>query len=157
MNTTRRSLSLLAGIALTVAGSFTVSAVVHPPDVNPASFTPGQVISNQYFPLPVGRLFIYEGTKEGVHTHDEMCVTVQTRLIQGVQATEVRHRAFMGSPLVLVEDTKDWFAQDIFRKVWYLGEDTIEFPSGRSAINTFKNLPLRSPRTWRKWSAGVSR
>jgi hypothetical protein len=31
---------------------------------------------------------------------------------------------------VLVEDTKDWFAQDKFTTVWYFGEDTTEFPSG---------------------------
>jgi hypothetical protein len=46
---------------------------------------------------------------------------------------ELRERiltASEGNPLVLVEDTKDWFAQDTLRKVWYLGEDTIEFPSG---------------------------
>jgi len=34
---------------------------------------------------------------------------------------------------VLVEDTKDWFAQDKFGTVWYFGEDTIEFPSGSTA------------------------
>jgi hypothetical protein len=130
MNPTRVSLSLVIGLALVFAGSFPASAVIHPPDVNPADFNPAQAINNQYFPLPVGRLFVYEGTKEGISTHDEMCVTGQTRLIEGVQTRVVHHLSFEGSLRVLVEDTKDWFAQDAFNRVWYFGEDTIEFPSG---------------------------
>jgi hypothetical protein len=130
MNPTRVTLSLLIGLALVFAGSFPASAVVHPPDVNPANFFPRQAINNQYLPLPVRRLFVYEGTKEGVPTRDEVCVTGQTQSIEGVQATVIHHRSFEGRPLVLVEDTRDWFAQDVFHKVWYFGEDTIEFPSG---------------------------
>ena len=130
MNLTRGSLSLVIGLALLFAGPSTASAIVQPPDVNPADFTPSQAIDNQYFPLPLGRLFVYEGTKEGVPTHDEVCVTSQTKLIEGVQITVVHHRAFAGSPLVLVEDTKDWFAQDVRGNVWYFGEDTIELPGG---------------------------
>jgi hypothetical protein len=130
MNPRRVSSSLLIGFALIVAGSLTTLAVVHPPDVNPDDFNPAQVIDNQYFPLPVGRLFVYEGTKEGVPTRDEMCVTGQPKPIEGVLTKVVHHRSFEGNPLVLVEDTKDWFAQDAFKKVWYFGEDTMEFPSG---------------------------
>lgn len=130
MNPTGVSSSLVIGLALLFAGPFTASAVVHPPDVNSADFDPAQAIDNQYFPLPVGRLFVYEGTKEGVPTHDEVCVTGQTKLIEGVQITVVHHRSFEGSPPVLVEDTKDWFAQDVFDNVRYFGEDTIELPGG---------------------------
>ncbi len=130
MNHTRVSPSLVIGLALLFAGPFTASAVVHPPDVNPSDFNPPQAIDNQYFPLPVGRLFVYEGTKEGVPTRDEVCVTGQTKVIEGVQTTVVHHRSFEGSPSVLVEDTKDWFVQDVFGIVWYFGEDTVEFPGG---------------------------
>ena len=130
MNHARVSRSLAIALALLFATPFTTSAVVNPPDVNPVNFYPPQVIDNQYFPLPVGRLFVYEGTKEGVPTQDKICVTSQTKLIEGVQIRVVHHRSFEGSPPVLVEDTKDWFAQDVFGNVWYFGEDTIEFPSG---------------------------
>src|SRR5262249_13679109 len=108
----------------------TASAVVHPPDVNPGDFDPAQAIDNPYFPLLVGTLFVYEGIKDGVPTHDEMCVTQQTKLIEGVQVTVVHHRSFEGHPPSLVEDPRDWFAQDISGNVLYFGEDTIEFPSG---------------------------
>src|SRR5262245_49408210 len=125
-----RTRPLSIGLAFAVIASLSVSAVVHPPDVIPANFTPPHAIDNQYFPLPVGRLFVYEGTKEGIPTRDEICVSSIKRTIEFVETTEVHHRSFEGTPLVLVEDTKDWFAQDKFEKVWYFGEDTIEFPSG---------------------------
>src|SRR5437867_11475190 len=130
MNVARVSLFLLMALALVFAAYVPLGAVEHPPDINPDNFTPRQPINNPYFPLPVGRLFVYEGTKEGVPTRDEMCVTRKTKLIEGVQTTVVRHRSFAGSPLTLVEDTRDWFAQDVLGNVWYFGEDTIEFPSG---------------------------
>src|SRR5206468_5486364 len=130
MNVARVSLFLLMALALVFAAYVPLGAVEHPPDINPDNFTPRQPINNPYFPLPVGRLFVYEGTKEGVPTHDEICVTGQTRVIEGVQATVVHHQSFEGNPRVLVEDTRDFHAQDIFHNVWYLGEDTIEIPSG---------------------------
>jgi hypothetical protein len=130
MNTTRVSRSLAIGLAFAVVSSLTVSALVHPPDVNPADFNPVQAIDNNYLPLPVGRLFVYQGAKEGVPTQDEVCVTAQTKPVEGVQTTVVHHVSFEGNPLVLVEDTKDLFAQDKSKKVWYFGEDTVEFPSG---------------------------
>jgi hypothetical protein len=124
--------SLVIGLALLFASPLTASAVVHPPDVTFADFIPRQVIDNPYFPLLVGTFFLYEGTKEGVPTRDEICVTRQTKLIEDVQVTVVHHRSFEGSPLSPspVEDTKDWFAQDVFSNVWYFGEDTVELPGG---------------------------
>jgi hypothetical protein len=132
MNRKRIWVSLGAGSFLFV-GPFAILAVQHPPDVNPANFTAGQAIDNTYFPQPVGTLFVYEGTTEGVPTHDEVCVTSQTRPpIEGVQVTVVHHRSYelVDNELVLVEDTFDWFAQDRSSNVWYFGEDTTEFPSG---------------------------
>src|SRR5262249_10699447 len=131
MYVARASVFLLIGLALVLAVSFPGIAVVHPPDINPADFTPRQEINNQYFPLPVGTLFVYEGTKEGVPTYDEICVTQQARVIEGVLATVVHHRSFAGNPRLLVEDTRDWHAQDIFHNVWYLGEDVLRVPVSR--------------------------
>ena len=132
MDCKRLAIPLVAGFSLLLAGVPVALAVVHPPDVNPANFSPGQAINNPYLPLPVGTLFVYEGTTDGVPTHDELCVTSQTRPpIEGVQVTVIHHRSFelVNGNLVLVEDTFDWHAQDIFGTVWYLGEDTTEFPS----------------------------
>jgi hypothetical protein len=123
-------LSPAIGFALLFASPFTASAVVHPPDVDPADFDPPPAIDNPYFPQIVGTSFVYEGTKEGVPTHDEICVTHQKKMIEGVETTEVHHRSFEGTPPVLVEDTRDWFAQDLSGTAWYFGEATIELPGG---------------------------
>ena len=58
------------GLALLLAGPFTASAVVHPPDVNPDDFSSALVIDNRYFPLVPGTLFVYEGETDGVPTSD---------------------------------------------------------------------------------------
>jgi hypothetical protein len=121
------SIPLATGFSVLLAVVM-VSAVEHPPDVNPANFKPSQRINNLFYPLPVGRLFVYEGTKEGIPNHDEVCVTTQTKLIEGVRTRVVHHRSFENG--ALVENTFDWFAQDVFGTVWYFGEDTTELPSG---------------------------
>lgn len=129
MNRTLIWISLIACSCSFFAFANAASAVVSPPDVDPSRFVAGQVIDNPYFPQPVGRLFVYEGTTEGVPTHDEVCVTSQSRPpIEGVQVTVVHDQAFQNG--AVVENTFDWFAQDVDGNVWYLGEDTTELPSG---------------------------
>ena len=125
-------IALIAAFLLLVAGAFVAGAIESPSDVNPANFNRNQPINNPYFPQPVGTLFVYEGTTEGVPTRDEICVTSQTKRILGVRTRVVHHRSyeFVDSQFVLVEDTQDWFAQDKTGQVWYFGEDTTEFPSG---------------------------
>src|SRR5262249_30161137 len=95
-------------------------------------FVSGQAIDNCYFPLPIGTLLVFEGSREGVPTHDDYCVTSQTRPpIEGVEVTVIHHRTYdiVNNAKVLAEDTFDWHAQDVFGNVWYFGEDTTEFPS----------------------------
>jgi len=122
------AIALVAVLFFFFAGASIASAVVHPADINANDFTPGQAINNPFFLMPVGRQFVYEGTKDGVATQDEMCVTKKTKLIQGVTTTVVHHVAREGG--MVIEDTLDYFAQDINRNVWYFGEDTVELPSG---------------------------
>jgi hypothetical protein len=131
MDHKRIGISLVAGFSLLFAAASTAGAIVSPPDVNPSNFDRNQPIDNSYFPQPVGTLFVYEGMTEGVPTRDEVCVTNQTKRILGVRTRVVHHRSYerVNNQLVLVEDTQDWFAQDIVGNVWYFGEDTIEFPS----------------------------
>jgi len=132
MTLTRVSLSLAVGIALLVAGAFTASAVVHPPDVNPDDFSSPPVIDNRYYPLVPGTVFVYEGETDGVPTRTTVCVTQDTTTIEGVVTRVIHDQAFEwdGNKYVLVEDTFDWFAQDDSGNVWYFGEDTTELPSG---------------------------
>jgi len=79
------------------------------PAINPGNFT--TTIDNPYFPLPPGTTYVSEGqTVEGFE-HVEFEVTHSTKVILGVTCVEVHDvRKVDGAVL---EDTRDWFAQDI--------------------------------------------
>jgi len=91
-------------------------------------------VTNPFFPLEEGTTFIYEGTKEGVATRNETHVTDKTIRLLNVDCTVVRDRAFEGN--VLVEDTFDYYAQDVSGNVWYFGEDTKELDASGHVVST---------------------
>jgi hypothetical protein len=91
-------------------------------------------VTNPFFPLERGTTFIYEGTKDGVATRDETHVTDKTIRLLNVDCTVVRDRAFEDN--VLVEDTRDYYAQDVSGNVWYFGEDTKELDAKGRVIST---------------------
>ena len=96
--------------------------------LDPANFV--SVIDNPYYPLPVGRVLVYRGVRDGQTQVDRVEVLDQTRVIGGVTATVVRDVAKHGSRLL--EATTDWFAQDVAGNVCYLGEDTKAYdPNGQ--------------------------
>ena len=96
------------------------------PTINPANFV--NVVNNQYFPLPPGTTYVYEGHTTAGLEHSEFAVTHRTRVIQGVTCIEVHDSVKTNG--VLTEDTLDWFAQDTEGNVWYFGENTHELENG---------------------------
>jgi hypothetical protein len=88
-----------------------------------------KTIDNPYFPLPVGRTFVYRGVEDGKKELDRMHVTTRTKNIAGITATVVSDNVYEPPPKLL-EKTFDYYAQDDSGNVWYLGEDTREFQSG---------------------------
>jgi hypothetical protein len=58
----------------------------------------------------------------------EVVVLEETREVMGVQATVVRDTVTVDGELV--EDTYDWYAQDVDGNVWYMGEETAEYENG---------------------------
>ena len=136
--------------------------------------TAGPNVDNPYFPLPVGRQWVYrEGSQR-----DEVTVTDRTKLIaNGVVARVVRDEVPQGRP---VELTDDYYAQDARGTVWY-GEDTTEYenakpvskegsfepastargpgsclPARRSACATARSSTRATPRTARRSSGYAS-
>src|SRR5262245_9758524 len=94
------------------------------PELDPADFV--DVIDNPYLPYIPGSRWVYEETNEdGEVEHVEVVVTDETRDIAGITATVVRDTVSIDG--VLVEDTHDWFAQDVEGNVWYLGEDVTNY------------------------------
>lgn len=96
------------------------------PDVTQAKFVVG--VDHPYFPLKVGAKWTYEAMGEDGTEHIEVEVLAETREIQGVTAVVVKDTATVNG--AIIEDTRDWYAQDDQGNVWYLGEDTCEYTNG---------------------------
>jgi hypothetical protein len=91
-------------------------------------------VTNPWFPLPVGRTYIYTGI-DGTHrTTDIMTVSRRTKQIDGVRTRVVEDRVLTGG--VVRERTSDYYAQDACGNVWYFGEDTAELDRHGNVITT---------------------
>jgi len=122
-----------ATIALAMLfGSVSVVAAKPSVQIDPNNFV--DVVDNPYFPLEQGTTYIYQGETDGVPTRDVMIVTSDTKVILGVTTIVVRDQAYDDG--VLVEDTFDWYAQDVDGNVWYFGEDTKELDENGNVIST---------------------
>jgi hypothetical protein len=135
----KRATLALATVALSLigAGSVTPDAVASGPRCSLPTFGPGSDyqpmfdrggftahVTNPWFPLPVGRTYVYTGVDGTHHTTDIMTVSRRTRLIDGVRTRVVNDRVLTGG--VVRERTTDYYAQDACGNVWYFGEDTAE-------------------------------
>jgi hypothetical protein len=109
------------------AGSSSVSG--YEPVLHASNFV--SVIDNKYYPLPVGRTWIYRGVKDGRSQTDTVKVLARTKLVaEGIRARVVSDIATDGSKVL--EKTFDWYAQDKQGNVWYVGEDTTAYlPNGK--------------------------
>ena len=96
------------------------------PDIEPADFV--DTIDNPYLPLLPGSRWVYEGIEDGETERVEVEVTDERREVMGISAVVVRDTVYEDGELI--EDTFDWFAQDVDGNVWYLGEDSREYEDG---------------------------
>jgi hypothetical protein len=100
------------------------------PLVDPSRFlSPAATAANPnpYFPLVPGTAWVYQSGSERI----TVTVTNETRVILGVTCVVVRDRVEDRGELV--EDTEDYFAQDVDATVWYFGELSQTFENGRLA------------------------
>ena len=95
-----------------------------PVTLDPADF--GGPIDNEYWPMAPGTTWVY---KEGANQKVRVTVKQRTRMIEGIEATVVHD--VVSEARQLVEDTLDWYAQDVCGNVWYLGEKTAEYENGQ--------------------------
>ena len=91
-------------------------------------------ITNPWFPLARGSVYVYEGQKDGKQARDVMTVTHKTKVIAGIRALPVADRLFLNGSLA--ERTTDWYAQDKRGTVWYLGEKTAELNAAGRVTST---------------------
>jgi hypothetical protein len=92
----------------------------------PAHFT--TTIDNPFLPFVPGTRMVYRSTDAGETGREVVQVTDRTRLVDGVRVRVVRDRAYVGGELV--EDTRDFYAQDRRGNVWYFGENTKTLRNG---------------------------
>lgn len=98
-----------------------------PVTLDPADFV-GQ-IDNPYWPMAPGTRWVFrESDPEGNAQKVKVTVTTHTKDILGIQATVVHDAVTEHGQLI--ENTWDWYAQDVCGNVWYLGENTKEYENG---------------------------
>ena len=98
-----------------------------PVTIDPANFV--RRIDNPHLPMTPGTRAIYRETDPDGNTQKiKVTVTTRTREILGLTATVVHDLATEQGQWV--ENTFDWYAQDVCGNVWYLGENTKEYENG---------------------------
>jgi hypothetical protein len=138
--------AIAGALAIATAGTAGASGAAvsahssYEPHLRPSDFS--LRIDNPYFPLPVGRTWVYRGMRDGQSQIDRVTVTSQTkRVAEGITARVVHDVATHNGKLL--EKTDDWYAQDNRGNVWYVGEDTTAY------------LPNGQTDTSGSWEAGV--
>ncbi len=86
-------------------------------------------IDHPYWPMRPGTTWHYVERNASETQHATVRVTHRTKLIKGVRARVVRDIVRSGGEVV--EDTRDWYAQDSGGSVWYLGEATAAYENGQ--------------------------
>jgi hypothetical protein len=89
-------------------------------------------IDNPYLPLLPGSTWTYEVTGEGGDETVTVTVTDETRVVEGVTTTVVHDRV-TDPDGEIVEDTFDWYAQDVDGNVWYFGEHTTAYAGDQTS------------------------
>jgi hypothetical protein len=127
-----------------VATSAVVAAAVGAPAASGAKGLPtpkashfghrSNLVTNTWFPLARGSVYVYDGQEEGKQARDVMTVTRKVKTITGIRAAVVADRLFLNGRLA--ERTTDWYAQDRHGTVWYLGENTAELNARGKVTST---------------------
>jgi hypothetical protein len=102
---------------------------IYHPAINPEDF--GTVIDNPYLPLIPGTTRVYQKQSDEGLEVVTVTVTNETKEILGVTCIVVRDIVTLDG--VLIEDTLDYFAQDLLGNVWYFGELAQNFENGELA------------------------
>jgi hypothetical protein len=127
--------ALAASATLLLGASSSSAAGNGPPMPKASHFNRGSSkVSNPWFPLARGSVYVYDGQKDGKPARDVMTVAPKVKRITGIRAAVVHDRLFLEGRLS--ERTTDWYAQDRHGTVWYLGEKTAELNARGKVTST---------------------
>jgi len=87
-----------------------------------------EVDPNPYFPLVPGTRWVYLSEEDGETVTVEVTDTI--KMIEGVPAIVVNDVVELTDDGEVIEDTDDYFAQDLDGNVWYLGEIALNYEEG---------------------------
>ena len=118
-----------AAVALLLVGGIAPAETLQP-KFDPDRFVEGQAIDNKYFPLEPGRRAVLraKGVEDGERIREKSVLTVLDDpgpRILGVRTITQLDKGYEDG--LLVEKTRDYFAQDNRGNVWYMGEDVTNF------------------------------
>lgn len=123
------SVETLVALAMVFGFASTTFAAAELPTFKASNFSNPTQITNPWFALPVGREFEYEGeTAEGTETI-EIEITGETKKVLGIQTLVYRDIVWVDGEVI--EDTRDYLAQDNNGNVWYFGEDVDNYEDGK--------------------------
>jgi hypothetical protein len=114
-----RRIAVLLLVALVLTGCGSSHSSSH---AKPARFTAR--VTNPWFPLLPGSVYVYRGVKDGERSREVMTVTHRTKTIDGAPCVVVSDLLYLRGRLE--ERTTDFYTQDAKGNVWYFGENTAE-------------------------------
>ncbi|MEA2476039.1 MAG: hypothetical protein QOC87_238 [Actinomycetota bacterium] len=136
---------LLAGALLMAVGGIATATLagagakapraVHPrpaPKYDPARFSAR--ISNAWYPLKPGVVYVYKGRDGNKRSRDVLKPTDRVAKIDGVPCRVVNDKVYLNG--VLHERTLDYYTQDAEGNVWYFAEDTAELDKNGNVTST---------------------
>src|SRR5580765_5722761 len=132
---THRALIAIPMLALALAaawGSSRSTQLASATSATRSSFGPN--VTNPWFSLRAGSVYVYRGVKDGQPSRDVMTVTRRTRMIDGARCVAVSDLLYLSGRLG--ERTTDYYTQDSKGNVWYFGEKTAELDTHGHITNT---------------------
>jgi hypothetical protein len=106
-----------------------ISQEIEPMLFNAGNFTKSTQLTNKFFQYQVGTKYVFEGESPDGQERNEIVRISANKKIMGINVAVVSDKVWTNG--VLEENTRDWFAQDDFGNVWYLGEEVDNFnPDG---------------------------
>ena len=95
------------------------------PEFGTAVFSAPSTIDNPYLAFASGETRLFVGRSEDETETIVLDFLDETREVLGLECAVVRDRVFADG--LLIEDTRDWFAQDDAGNVWYMGEEVLNY------------------------------
>ena len=94
------------------------------PSVRPERFV--DCVDNPYYPMIPGTVYTYQTETEESMETTTVTITNQTKEVMGISTT-VFHDVVSNADGQVIEDTYDWYAQDVNGNIWYFGEDVTNY------------------------------